>query len=80
MGANDFFKPNIIKVILTITLIVLYNLYSYWFWTKIMVDCALPPCPTPAQPNYLLLTLISLIPSYLFSCILSWIVGKIKSK
>ncbi|MBI5804294.1 hypothetical protein HY450_03555 [Candidatus Pacearchaeota archaeon] len=80
MGAKDFFKPNILKIVLTIVLITLFNLYAYWSWTKIMVDCATPPCPLPAQPDYLLLTLISLIPAYLISCLIGWIIEKIKSK
>ena len=80
MGAKDFLKPNRIKIILTIILIGLINLYAYWSWTKIMVDCASPPCSLPAQPNYLLLSLITLVPFYLLSCLINWLIEKIKSK
>jgi hypothetical protein len=79
MHTKYFFKPNLFKITLTLVLVILFNLYAYWSWTNIAVDCGSPPCPLPPQPDYFLLTLISIIPAYLISCLIGWIIERIKS-
>ena len=82
MGFKKFITPNLLKIILTIIFLVAINLFAMWSWHNIecpVIDGMPSPC-MPPPPNYFGISLFFLIPSYLVSCIIVWLIEKIKSR
>lgn len=80
MSVKDFFKLDKFKIITIIVLMILMYIQTYWIWGKVGAICGNGPCPVSSKAPYLLNTIVFLPLFYIASCILEWVVKRVKSE